>query len=181
MTFNRIAAFDLSLTSTGWSTFYEGKVDYGVFSAGTMGEMERLHFLLSHIRRTINATIDVPWVKTLVVLEDFAFARANQAHQLGGLGYLVRFWCWQSAQPYILVGPGQNKKFTGGKGSINKAVMMKYVLSKYGIDTNDDNAADAIGLAFIGRALLGQFEPTADAQRAVLKELRKKYPDLVGG
>lgn len=53
-----------------------------------------------------------------------------------------------------LVAGNTLKKFVTGKGVGKKQLMVKFVYQKWGFDTNDDNLADAYGLARLASALL---------------------------
>lgn len=54
----------------------------------------------------------------------------------------------------VLVAGNTLKKFVTGKGVAQKGLMVKYVFQKWGYDTNDDNLADAYGLARLAAAIL---------------------------
>lgn len=179
MAYSRIVAFDLSLTATGWATFdtTDGP-KWGVLPAFKMTgtnyqEQLRLQHILVGIRSYATPG-------SLVILENFAFGRANQAHQMGGLGHLVRYWLWQSKIPFVLVAPAALKKFACGRGNAKKAEMLKAVFQRFGgIDLTDDNQADAVALCYLGRALVGEYEPTAAFQREVVADLQKKFSSLL--
>jgi Holliday junction resolvasome RuvABC endonuclease subunit len=53
----------------------------------------------------------------------------------------------------VLVAGNTLKKFVTGKGNGPKSVMLKHVYSKWGYDTDDDNLADAYGLARLAAAV----------------------------
>jgi len=114
---------------------------------------------------------------TLVIIEDFAFSRGNRAHQLGGLGYLVRHALWKNGIPFILVGPQQRAKFCCGSGNGTKDLIVKYVEKRFGVDTDDHNAADAVTLLFIGQALLGWWQTQTQFQVEVLAKIKDSYHD----
>ena len=75
--------------------------------------------------------------------------------------------------------PSQLKKFVTGKGNVEKSVVMKEVYKRFGIDTDDDNTADAVVLGHIGMSLTGAYIPTTADQRATLTDLRKRHAVLV--
>lgn len=182
MDWTRIVSFDLSFSGLGWAEhcLITDRLSYDVCapfrekskSGDLHYECQRLSYLLNFVKARVDP-------QSLVIVEDFAFARANQAHQLGGLGYLVRFWLWQQNISYLTVAPSMLKKFVSGKGNAPKQVMLKDVFRVFGIDVWDDNVADAIGLNFIGRSLAGSHSPTNATQRAVVAELTKKYAQVL--
>ena len=99
----------------------------------------------------------------------------NKTHQLGGLGYLVRHALWKNGIPFILVGPKQRAKFCTGNGNARKEHMLKYIEKRFGIDTDDHNAADAVCLNFIGQSLIGWYKPELDFQLQILQAIRDSY------
>lgn len=110
---------------------------------------------------------------TLVVMEGFSFASRGKHTEIGGMAWMVRYALWERGIDYVVVTPGQLKKFALGKGVGEKDQITKEVLKRFGLDAADDNQADAIVLCHIGAALLNAWEPTMQAQREVLQELRK--------
>jgi Holliday junction resolvasome RuvABC endonuclease subunit len=53
----------------------------------------------------------------------------------------------------VLVASNTLKKFVTGRGVGQKQLMVKYVYTKWGFDTDDDNLADAYGLARLAAAV----------------------------
>jgi hypothetical protein len=177
--FDYIISFDQSLNNTGWCDYFSGlgqtSPHFGLIEGDiSQGEMARLDGILKAIDRLVSDR-----TKLLVVLEDFGFSRANQGHQMGGLGYLIRYLLYKKEIPYLIVGVSQNKKFTCDKGNANKAVMIKNVYKKYHIDVDDDNIADAVSLNFVGRAVTGLWEPTNKPQDRIVEDLRKKFASIL--
>lgn len=167
----KVLGLDLSLNRTGWALWDNKVLTHGVIKVPEgLDDMNRLE----HIRGTVLnlAENNKP---AMIMLEDFAFARPNQAHQLGGLGYLVRYFLWSKGHDYYLVPPTRLKKFTTLKGSSPKDIMIKEVFKRFGVDVNDNNIADAVALAFLGRALNGSYTSLVAAQKEVVSELEKKY------
>ena len=56
--------------------------------------------------------------------------------------------------------------------------MLKFIATRFGHDVNDNNIADAIGLGYVGMALVGDWSPTMEAQSSVLATIRKNNPIL---
>ena len=71
------------------------------------------------------------------------------------------------------------KKFATGKGNVEKNVVMKAVYKRFGIDTDDDNTADAVVLGYIGLALTNEWDPTTQEQWDVIADIRKRHAVLV--
>lgn len=135
---------------------------------------------LDHIRKQVLELLGEPELMgadpgLLVVMEDFALhARSGSIDEICGMAYLVRHALWQVGLDYLLATPGQLKKFVLGSGAAEKSLVMKEVLKRFGVDTADDNQADAVVLAHIGAAVAGRWAPTMEAQRAVSKDLLKQ-------
>lgn len=156
---DHILALDLSLNHTGRCESHasDRKLSYGVLEPDTTAELPRLIW----IRQRIMARVTL---RTLIVLEGFAFARPQYAHQLGGLGYAVRLALYEAGAPFLIIPPATAKKFVSGKGNCKKDVVLKAVYQRFGIDLDDDNIADAVTLAHIGMALMGWWAPTVKYQ-----------------
>ena len=111
----RIVALDLSLASTGVAT-----------SEGTLASIKttrKPHIYtkgparLCFIRNAVMAHVLLPEPADLVLVEDYAFSRVNQAHAVGELGGVIRLALYEAGKfPVVLVGVGQLKKYALGKG-----------------------------------------------------------------
>lgn len=93
-----------------------------------------------------------------VCLEGYAMASKFGREKAGELGAIVKRTLHEVlADPVCyptIVAPFSLKKFITGKASVGKSVIIKDVLRKWGRDLDDDNAADAYGLAQIAKALI---------------------------
>jgi crossover junction endodeoxyribonuclease RuvC len=91
----------------------------------------------------------------VVVIEGYSFAgKFNNSLQYE-LGACLRMQLYKEEIPFIEVPPTSLKKFVTGKGNAKKDLMLLHVYKRWDFDTEDDNEADAYGLAQFGRALLG--------------------------
>ena len=94
----------------------------------------------------------------LVVIEGYAYAgKFNNSIQYE-LGACIRMMFHKNDILLIEVSPAGLKKFVTGKGNCKKDLMLLGVYKRWDFDTEDDNEADAYGLAQFGRAMIG--EPT---------------------
>lgn len=171
-----IAAFDLSFTGTGWA--YQRQTVLGnpgpLFNTGLITSDPKnrpLDRMIAIAEKVINVLHSTERAK-VVVLEGFAHGRAFQAHQMGGLGYIVREALQDNGFRWIEVAPSALKKFVSGSGNANKDVMLKNVYKRFAFDTNDHNIADAVGLLYVGLAIEGLWEPTTAEQRAVIDQIK---------
>lgn len=92
----------------------------------------------------------------LVVIEGYSFG-SKFNHQIQyELGAVLRYSLWEAGKQFVEVPPTSLKKFVTGKGNVKKDLMLLGVYKRWGLDTEDDNEADAYGLAQFGRALVGE-------------------------
>jgi crossover junction endodeoxyribonuclease RuvC len=112
-------------------------------------------------------------------MEDFSFGSSCAfAREIAGATYMVRHWLWKHDIPYVLVAPTTLKKFATGKGNADKALIIKAVFQRWAHDVDNNNSADAVVLNYIGRAIVGDWQPTTDQQREVITLLANKYQNL---
>jgi Holliday junction resolvasome RuvABC endonuclease subunit len=115
-------------------------------------------------------------ISCLVMIEGYAFgAKGSSGISLGELGGVTRVALYDLNVPFIEIPPTQAKKFITGTGSAPKDIVIKELYKRFGIDTNDNNIADAVGLMILGRALVNDFYPTTDVQRQVVSDVIKSY------
>lgn len=92
----------------------------------------------------------------VVAIEGYSFAgKFNNSLQYE-LGACIRMRLHQDETPFIEVPPTSLKKFVTGKGNSKKDLMLLGVYKRWDFDTEDDNEADAYGLAQFGRAVIGK-------------------------
>ena len=166
----RVAAFDLSLTGTGWCVSDE-KMTWGTIDAKPFTHMPRIQFIVNRIATMLPAD--------LVVMEDLAFGvNLPGSSERAGLAYIVRYVMYLRRQKYVLCAPLSLKKFVAGSGKAEKSGMMLAVYKRFTdhdgnqISCATSDEADSVGLCFIGRAMLGEWEPQSKEQREVLAKLK---------
>jgi crossover junction endodeoxyribonuclease RuvC len=67
--------------------------------------------------------------------------------QMGALHYYLRIFLLKKGANYTIVAPGALKKFVAGDGRAKKDLMLLKVYKKWGVEFDNDNLADAYGLA----------------------------------
>ena len=67
--------------------------------------------------------------------------------QMGALHYIIRLMLKKKNVDYNVIAPGTLKKFVTGDGRAKKDLMLLKVYKKWGVEFNNDNLADAYGLA----------------------------------
>jgi crossover junction endodeoxyribonuclease RuvC len=67
--------------------------------------------------------------------------------QMGALHFMIRIMLKKKGVPFKVVAPGTLKKFVTGDGRAKKDLMLLKVYKKWGVEFENDNLADAYGLA----------------------------------
>lgn len=143
-----VVGLDLSLTATGVATAHGTEV----LSTKLKG-CERLAWVRDEIMRRLGPSIDLngsplTYVApdTLVVIEDYAYSRANQAHQIGELHGVIRLALHEAGVPMALVAPTARAKYATGSGRAGKSEVLAAAIRRLGYEGHDDNEADALWL-----------------------------------
>ncbi len=168
----KIAAFDLSLTGTGWAIVDDVVLSFGTIAPGKMTGMFRLRYIKEKVLAMTKGA-------DLIIFEGLSFGSNDpSAQERAGLAYLIRYALWDRTDgplgDFYIVAPTSLKKFVTGKGNAPKEMVIKEVYKRWGFEAANNNEADALGLLQIGRCLAGILEPTMDAQREVLAVIRGK-------
>lgn len=88
------------------------------------------------------------------IIEAYAFrARGRSKHMLYEAGTMCRFALYQRHVPWIVVNPSQLKKFATGYGNAPKPDMILAAKNLMGLETDDDNVADAALLGLVGHCV----------------------------
>jgi len=169
-----IYALDLSLRATGWAISEgDGPVEFGTFPNSKYDHDQRRGEIAAHVF----SKIPDGCVDSLIVIED-CFQGKLKLNDLIMLHGVIRYGLYRRGIKYLLVSPTQLKKFATGKGNSEKNLVIRAVFQRFNIEADDDNAADAVTLLHIGKAIAGLWEPTMDAQREVVAQLKKENPWL---
>jgi len=67
--------------------------------------------------------------------------------QMGALHFMIRIMLKRRGVNFKVVAPGTLKKFVTGKGNSKKDLMLLHTYKKWGVEFDNDNLADAYGLA----------------------------------
>lgn len=79
--------------------------------------------------------------------------------QMGALHFYLRLFLFKKNVNYKIIAPGTLKKYVAGDGRAKKDLMLLKVYKKWGVEFEDDNLADAYGLA---RMALEDYNNEAD-------------------
>jgi crossover junction endodeoxyribonuclease RuvC len=146
----KIAALDLSLTSTGVA-LTDG--DVCTLKAKRVG-MERLDWLEREIWFCV-ADADI------VILEGYSFGSTGRAvFQIGELGGVIRFKLWREGIPFVEVPPTVLKKLATGKGNASKDEVFAAAIRRLNYQGNSNDEADAMWLRYAGLIHYGQTDLT---------------------
>ena len=91
----------------------------------------------------------------LVAIEGYSYKSESRKYDIGGLHNVVTVMLHEEGIPVLKgVPPKSLKRFVTGNGGADKAKMMDFVFTKWGIVPSDDDQADAAGLAMLAYVYL---------------------------
>lgn len=142
--------FDLSLTGTGVVVL---DANLNVVHKETLKNKLRGCERLSHIRNKLDALI-VQYPPSVVCIEDYIkHLEVGQAFHIGELGGVIKTELWEREIDPVLISPTMLKKFITGKGIAEKDMVVLSVYKHFGFEADDNDQADAYGLARLAHAL----------------------------
>lgn len=151
-----VLGLDTSTTSTGFAVIENGKlISYGTIEPPKKIDLlDRILYIEEYIKQIIKAK-DVDYV----VMEQLTVMRsANTTRVLAGMLYHLLLEFRKRDLLTILVRPSEWRGHCHIKGRTRaevKAGAMKYIIEKYGVDANEDEA-DAICIAEYGSKIEGE-------------------------
>jgi crossover junction endodeoxyribonuclease RuvC len=113
----------------------------------------------------------------LVVIENYAFDRPNQAHQIGELGGIIRFTLWEAGKLYVEIAPSSMKKFATGTGNASKDEVLVAAVKKLGYQGFSKDQADALWLLDMA---IAHYEKRACTAKQVEAIEKIDWPALTG-
>ena len=166
----KIVGVDASLTSTGIAAMIYGKLD-NVISTRSVNSNKKGTDRLVEIREEVYKSV---FGADLVTIEGYAFAMANQAHQIGELGGVLRVMFYEKNLKVLEVAPTQLKKFATGKANASKEEIAVAAYKKWGIECRTNDETDASVLVYIGLAYMGHTDNLTAYQQEVIDALHGK-------
>ncbi len=146
-----IMGLDLSTTNTG--LYLLGKdLDKGyiIKPKAKLCVNERIDFIVHILLQAI-----VSYAPALVVLEEPIIGRNSHGSLiLAQLGGIVRYQLRLDLVRYIEIYPSTLKMYITGRGNANKEEIKEAIELEFQKIIDNDNVADAFGLAMIGQAVL---------------------------
>jgi len=123
----------------------------------------------------------------IVGVEGYSFgSRSGMAFSIGEGGGILKLLLELKKlkgkiKEFYYIPPTKLKKFVTGKGNCEKSLILKAVYKKWNFDTDDDNIADAYGIAimtsYIHKLIEGYTISLTKAEQSVLKDYIKKDMD----
>lgn len=171
-----VIGVDPSLTATGMAFLSpDGSIRLDTVASEPGKIEDRLLDIMRRINKKVGGAVGAPSFKPdLVVIEGLAFGSNDpSAQERSALHFLIRIQLHSQGIPFKLVPPQTLKKFCVGSAgpSVKKEHVLKAVFQRWGVDTMDNNQADAAGLAYIGAAILGRIPATNAAQQQVVDHI----------
>ena len=166
---------DLSLTGTGVVELNDGGYGASTIKSKPIGDTPT-----HEIRRLItirDAIIGkIPKDVGMVAIEGLAYMARNTTAlvQLAGLNYMIREFLLKEDIPFIVVPPSTLKKYVTGKGNCDKSLVLLKVYENFGVSMDNDNTADAYGLAHIVSSIGNRTGKLHAYQEDVLNMLTKQ-------
>jgi len=141
---------DLSLTATGLAVVEEnGNIVLSKVLSTPKKKIEGME-RYSLIRQEVIDVVKAHNIKK-VFIEGYSFgSRGRSIFNLGELGGIIRITLSDLGVPYEEIPPKVVKKFVCGSGNADKLDMMNSIKEKYKYVFDDDNKADAYGIAVTG-------------------------------
>lgn len=134
----KISAFDLSLVETGFAIQNGGPFQVGTLKSSSRG-MQRLAWIRDRVLFHAKGS-------NLVLVEGYSYASANQAHQLGELGGVIRLALYEAGLQTVELQPSKIKKLATGKGNAKKPDMLGAAIRRLDYGGSNDNEVDALWL-----------------------------------
>jgi crossover junction endodeoxyribonuclease RuvC len=169
---NLYVGIDQSVTCTSFAFLKDGEIQLKTFKTDVRGP-EHLS-LLYHYACSAITHLGPP---NGVAIEGYAYNAKGKYFNLGEVGGVLRLAAFQLKLPLIQVPPTTLKKFITGKGNSPKDILIKELYKKYGLDINDNNDADAAGLALLAYEF---YETEFHCVKAYEHELHKTCDIIVG-
>lgn len=156
---NMILSIDQSYSGTGVCYLSsDGRME--TFLIKTTADMlweKRMEHILSLLDSILNMSaikMENPSKVEHVILEGYAFGGSFRGFQLGELGGVIKYFFYTKGFSARQILIAHHKMFVARNGQAKKEEVMAALKSRFSIDTNNDNIADAISMALLYRTFL---------------------------
>jgi len=172
-----VVGLDLSLTSSGLAIL-RGEEDNWCYPITRPDKPSPTGYMVMACAVVENAMVGLHGLRALWIIEGYAYRAPNGMAASGELGGLVKYLLARKDELFVVVSPGQLKKFATGRGDAQKDQMRLGVFKAWGVEAKTTDEIDAYAAARLGATALGWFEPTNQAQRECVFEVRKQLRGL---
>lgn len=167
-----ILGIDGSVAKLGLAIIWKGRIKAWRWTPKTTGVAR-----LAEIRDEVDAIIRRYAVRMSVVEGYSLGSRNSQSHATGEAGAAVRLALLAQNVTTLEVPPTSLKKFLSGKGNTPKTGMPLALYKRYGVDYENEDQADAAGLAVLGAAVFGGHgKEILSYQKDAIKKLKTILP-----
>jgi len=168
-----VIGIDQSLRATGLciNNVTEGRLTGLVLEEKKLVGAARLSSLRRRIMDTVRAYMPI-----LIAVEGYSYDSTNRLAALGELGGIIRVELQDLQIPLIVVSPLTLKQFVTGSGAASKKKVIKFVKERYGYETDNDNIADAVGLAKFAEIYITRTSQYRSELSVMKKFVTKKKP-----
>lgn len=145
---------DISMTATGLVVLNEKKeavLETCIKSKPQRDWFARMRGIITQLQQEHKK-----YMPAIYFVEGYAFGAHGKVFDIAELSGTIKYHIaqiWTPSCTIIQIPPTALKKFITGKGNAPKDMMLKEVYKKYGKDYDNDNIADAYGLAFMGHTM----------------------------
>ena len=152
------AGIDPSLTGTGVCVLMDGEEPL-IQTITTLPKthpiiFDRLKYIVRKISDILFKDYDFGPDDVICIERPFVSPKnMNSQQSLLVLSHLIRQDLYERQMPWKNVSPMTLKKFVCGKGNAEKSMMLMRVYQHWDISANDDNQADAVGLAHMAKVM----------------------------
>lgn len=151
----KITGLDISITGTGYCIMDGGKrvKDCGVIKTSPKGfnsDVARFDQISTEVFSKMG-----DYGVDAVFIENYAYAAPGNMTRIAELTGIIKhdFYCTFGLEPgekVFVVAPGTLKKYALGTGVGDKGLILKYILTKWKVDIDENNTGDAYVLARMG-------------------------------
>ena len=165
-----VLGVDPSLRATGLFLLEDGHVIGQAVSTGKMRGPARLVYIRDALCEMLEPNRPV-----LVAMESYSYGSIGKVFEIGELGGVLKVALYERGVPLILVAPVQLKKFVCGNTKAEKQGVIDAVNQELGLSLTpqQNDVADAAGLALIARAYLDPGSLTTRNRTEVIAAIRK--------
>lgn len=164
-----VAGVDPSLRNTGICVIHNAKTRIASVKPSKLRQAHRLLYIRE---KTLYHTCSAG-TPTLVALEGYSYGSTGRWFDLGEAGGVIKVELLVKDIPTLIVPPASLKKFATNNGGASKERMMRAAKELLGVDTDDDNVADAALAALFAYVVVTQHS-SRRCELEAIRNLRKE-------